>query len=104
VRNMRFRVAGPVSTNPVRFALGIGLILAWRVAGYYGLDRYLLPRLGVPWHARVNAGHTQPVGAPMPSGREALCTGSRVSITGNDSRSLLHRPPGRKPGRSAFPA
>jgi thiosulfate dehydrogenase (quinone) large subunit len=35
------------------FALAIGLILAWRVAGYYGVDRYLLPRLGVPWHAKV---------------------------------------------------
>jgi hypothetical protein len=22
---------------------------AWRVAGYYGLDRYLLPALGAPW-------------------------------------------------------
>src|SRR6185436_1694610 len=65
--NMSFLLAGSASTNPVLFALGIGLILAWRVAGYYGLDRYLLPRLGVPWHARVNAGPTQPVGAPMTS-------------------------------------
>jgi thiosulfate dehydrogenase [quinone] large subunit len=51
--NMSFLLAGSASTNPVLFALGIGLILAWRVAGYYGVDRYLLPRLGVPWHARV---------------------------------------------------
>jgi len=29
--------------------MAIGLILAWRVAGYYGLDRYLLPALGAPW-------------------------------------------------------
>ena len=51
--NMSFLLAGSASTNPVLFALGIGLILAWRVAGYYGVDRWLLPRLGVPWHARV---------------------------------------------------
>jgi thiosulfate dehydrogenase [quinone] large subunit len=51
--NMSFLLAGSASTNPVLFTLGIGLILAWRVAGYYGLDRYLLPMLGVPWHARV---------------------------------------------------
>jgi thiosulfate dehydrogenase [quinone] large subunit len=24
-------------------------MLAWRVAGYYGIDRYLLPKLGTPW-------------------------------------------------------
>lgn len=32
------------------FTLAVGLMLAWRVAGYYGLDRVLLPRLGTPWH------------------------------------------------------
>jgi thiosulfate dehydrogenase (quinone) large subunit len=47
--NMSFMLAGSASTNPVLFTLAIGLILAWRVAGYYGLDRYLLPRLGTPW-------------------------------------------------------
>jgi thiosulfate dehydrogenase [quinone] large subunit len=24
-------------------------MLAWKVAGYYGVDRYLLPLLGTPW-------------------------------------------------------
>lgn len=47
--NMSFLLAGSASTNPVLFTLGIGLILAWRVAGYYGLDRSLLPALGAPW-------------------------------------------------------
>jgi DoxX. len=51
--NMSFLLAGSSSTNPILFALGIGLILGWRVAGYYGVDRWLLPRLGVPWHTRV---------------------------------------------------
>ena len=31
------------------FTLAVGLMLAWKVAGYYGLDRYLLPLLGTPW-------------------------------------------------------
>jgi thiosulfate dehydrogenase [quinone] large subunit len=65
--NMSFLLAGSASSNPVLFALGIGLILAWRVAGYYGLDRYLLPRLGVPWRAKVVAGAAPPMGAPMTS-------------------------------------
>ena len=47
--NMSFLLAGSASTNPVLFTLAVGLILAWRVAGYYGVDRYLLPRLGAPW-------------------------------------------------------
>ena len=51
--NMSFLLAGSASTNPVLFTLAIGLILAWRVAGYYGVDRYLLPRLGVPWRSRL---------------------------------------------------
>jgi thiosulfate dehydrogenase (quinone) large subunit len=47
--NMSFLLAGSASTNPVMFTLAIGLILAWKVAGYYGVDRYLLPLLGTPW-------------------------------------------------------
>ena len=46
--NMSFMLAGSASTNPVLFALSILLILAWRVAGYLGGDRYVLPFLGVP--------------------------------------------------------
>jgi thiosulfate dehydrogenase (quinone) large subunit len=49
VMNMSFMLSGSASTNPVLFAMAIGLILAWRVAGWYGIDRYLLPRLGTPW-------------------------------------------------------
>ena len=49
VLNLNFLLAGTVSTNPVLFALATLLVLAWKVAGYWGLDRFLLPRLGVPW-------------------------------------------------------
>ena len=54
--NMSFLLAGSASTNPVLFTLAIGLMLAWKVAGYYGVDRWLLPMLGTPWHPRVMAG------------------------------------------------
>jgi thiosulfate dehydrogenase [quinone] large subunit len=47
--NMSYMLAGSSSTNPILFAMLVGLMLAWRVAGYYGVDRYLLPLLGVPW-------------------------------------------------------
>ncbi len=49
VMNFNYLLAGTVSTNPILGFLGIMLILAWRVAGYYGVDRYLLPVLGTPW-------------------------------------------------------
>ena len=47
--NMSFLMAGTVSTNPVLFFGGILLILAWKNAGYIGIDRFLLPALGTPW-------------------------------------------------------
>lgn len=47
--NWNFLMAGTTSVNPVLFTLGILLILAWKVAGYIGLDRWLLPMLGTPW-------------------------------------------------------
>ncbi|MBU6390337.1 DoxX family membrane protein [Patescibacteria group bacterium] len=47
--NLNYLLAGTVSTNPILFTLSIGLILAWKVAGYVGLDRFVLPRLGTPW-------------------------------------------------------
>ena len=47
--NMNYLFAGTVSTNPLMFVIELFLILAWRVAGWYGFDRYVLPLLGTPW-------------------------------------------------------
>jgi len=47
--NLNFLLAGAVSINPIIGGLALFLVLAWRVAGYYGVDRYLLPLLGTPW-------------------------------------------------------
>ena len=41
--NLNFMLAGSVSINPIWFTLGLGLLFAWRVSGYIGLDRYVLP-------------------------------------------------------------
>lgn len=46
--NVAFLFAGTLSTNPLLFVLATWLVLAWRVAGYYGLDRWILPMLGAP--------------------------------------------------------
>ena len=47
--NFNFQLAGTASSNPVLFAFGVFLVLAWKTAGYIGVDRYLLPYLGAPW-------------------------------------------------------
>lgn len=43
--NLNFMLAGSVSVNPIWFTLSIGVILAWRISGYIGLDRLVLPAL-----------------------------------------------------------
>jgi thiosulfate dehydrogenase [quinone] large subunit len=49
VMNWNFLMAGSTSSNPVLLVGALFLILAWKTAGYYGLDRYLLRYLGTPW-------------------------------------------------------
>lgn len=51
--NLNFMLAGAVSTNPILFTLSIFLVLAWRVSGYWGLDRYVLPRLHTLHRRRI---------------------------------------------------
>ncbi len=47
--NMNYLLAGAVSTNPVLFAIATWLVLAWKTAGWWGVDRWLLPAMGTPW-------------------------------------------------------
>ena len=51
--NASYLLAGTVSTNPILFAFGTLIVLAWKTAGWWGLDRYLLPRIGTPWHKKA---------------------------------------------------
>ncbi len=46
--NANYLLAGTVSTNPLLFVLATWLVLAWRSAGMIGLDRFVLPLVGVP--------------------------------------------------------
>lgn len=70
--NMNFMLAGTTSTNPILFLLAVLLMLAWKIAGYYGLDRVLLPMLGTPWE-KLRMTTTEPTRltppSPMPPGR-----------------------------------
>jgi thiosulfate dehydrogenase [quinone] large subunit len=63
IMNMAFMLAGTTSTNPVLAILGVLLILAWKNAGYIGLDRFLLPLLGTPWKQPTQETAKVPVAA-----------------------------------------
>lgn len=47
--NVNYLLAGSVSMNPVLLILTTLLVLAWKTAGWWGLDRWILPALGTPW-------------------------------------------------------
>lgn len=68
--NFNFMLAGSASVNPVFFLLQVILILAWKVAGWYGLDRWLLPRVGTPWY-RGSGVQEQSVSRPVADSRAA---------------------------------
>ena len=47
--NVNYLLAGALSTNPFLFVFATWLVLAWKTAGWIGLDRWILPALGTPW-------------------------------------------------------
>jgi thiosulfate dehydrogenase [quinone] large subunit len=63
--NLNFMLAGAISINPIIGGLALFILLAWRVAGYYGGDRYLLPLLGTPWTGSL-VKKTKAVAPPAP--------------------------------------
>jgi uncharacterized membrane protein YphA (DoxX/SURF4 family) len=62
VMNFSYLFAGTVSVNPLFIIVSLFLIMAWRVAGWYGLDRFVLPKLGTPWQPGTMFRRRQPVG------------------------------------------
>ena len=67
--NFNFMLAGSASTNPVLFILAILILLGWKVSGWIGVDRWLLPALGTPWEpgpAVAAIAHEGGDGGPTP--------------------------------------
>ncbi|HEU5317150.1 MAG TPA: DoxX family membrane protein [Chloroflexota bacterium] len=62
--NFNFMLAGSASSNPLLFAMAIGLMLAWKVAGHYGLDAIVLRSLGTPWQLGPLVKKVVPLGIP----------------------------------------
>ena len=84
--NLNFMLAGSASTNPVLLLLGFLLVLAWKTAGYIGLDRVLLPLLGTPWSAKATSRPRQ----DHPTTATRL-TSRRHSAKEERNDPLLHR-------------
>jgi thiosulfate dehydrogenase (quinone) large subunit len=69
--NFNYMLAGSASTNPVLFGLAVLIILSWKVSGYIGVDRWLLPAIGTPW-------------APLPALRQTR------AVSGGGAAPALH--------------
>ncbi len=53
--NWNFIMAGSASVNGVFFGIAVLLVLAWKIAGYLGVDYFLLPRVADLWSKKEYA-------------------------------------------------
>jgi thiosulfate dehydrogenase [quinone] large subunit len=73
--NWNYIMAGSASTNPILFVAALLLMFAWKTAGYYGLDRYIVPLLGATWEdeaiqmERERHRQSPPTRTPAPTSR-----------------------------------
>jgi thiosulfate dehydrogenase [quinone] large subunit len=63
--NWNFMMAGSASVNPMFFLISVLLVLAWKVAGYFGADYYLVPWLGSLLVQKKGKIEKMPVGSPQ---------------------------------------
>jgi thiosulfate dehydrogenase (quinone) large subunit len=70
--NWNFMMAGSASINPMLFTVAVLLILAWKVAGYFGADFVLLRWLGTPWQSVATSQNGQP---SVPAAQPATSAG-----------------------------
>jgi thiosulfate dehydrogenase [quinone] large subunit len=57
--NMNYLLSGTVSSNPILLVIAGFLVLAWKTAGWWGLDRWVLPALGTPWRPGLIFRHVE---------------------------------------------
>lgn len=86
--NGSYLLAGAVSTNPIMLAIAVLLVLAWKVAGWWGLDRFVLPALGTPWRPGLIFRTTE--ADPLPAPREAIAS-THLPATGRDAAASTPR-------------
>jgi len=62
--NWNYIMAGSASTNPMLLLLSVFLVLAWKVAGYFGADYFLTSWVASLWTKKSEKVVTSPVGLP----------------------------------------
>ncbi len=62
--NLNFMLAGSASVNPVFLLISVLLVLAWKVAGYFGLDYFLIPAVANLLGTKEKS--YEPTAAPVP--------------------------------------
>ena len=67
VLNLNFMLAGSASTNPILLVLSVPLIIGYKVASFYGLDRWVLNALGTPWSPGQLFRHEEPMPTASPA-------------------------------------
>jgi thiosulfate dehydrogenase (quinone) large subunit len=65
--NWNFMMAGSASVNPMFFAISVMLVVAWKIAGYFGADYFLMPWLG----SLFNQKKEKTVRSPFPTAEGA---------------------------------
>ena len=65
--NASFIFAGVAGANPLMFILATWIVFAWRVAGHWGLDHWVLPMVGVPGAAGTLLRRRRSAGGAGPS-------------------------------------
>jgi thiosulfate dehydrogenase [quinone] large subunit len=62
--NWNYIMAGSASVNPMFLLLSVLLVLAWKVAGYFGADYFLVPWIASLWGQKKEKTGTVPAGLP----------------------------------------
>jgi thiosulfate dehydrogenase [quinone] large subunit len=62
--NWNYIMAGSASVNPMFLVLSVLLVLAWKVAGYFGADYFLVPWIASLWGQKKEKTGTVPAGLP----------------------------------------
>jgi len=65
-------MAGSASSNGLFGLAAVLLILAWKTAGYYGLDRFILPHLGTTWLHKNSTDSLPPSSVDRPTLRSQI--------------------------------
>lgn len=76
VMNVNYLLAGAISINPVLAVLSVFLLMAWRIAGYIGVDHILLRlRLGTTTRQASTSGEDD----DQPARAEAVASSSTIA-------------------------